>query len=236
MGKFHSLDVGNTLAATDRKSAFLKIAEGQTLILRFFPPVNADGNIFTKNTNHFGLEEDDKAAAFGCLNEHGNGNCPLCKVAYYLIDSGNKSFVKVGKEIKASNNWYAQVLNGKRTDSTIEWSGPYLMRFSKTGADAITAIIRTQATMGEAFITDPEKGKPVLFTRTGSGFDTRYSATVAADPVNMDDAMPGWEDAAFDDIPGKLDIKVRTPEQMIAAAAAAHSLDWETILKEAGVS
>ena len=253
MGKFHDIDVEATLKATERKSIYLSVAADSDKLLRFLPTVNDDGNLFALNINHFGLEEDDRGVAYGCLNEHGEGNCPLCKVAYFLMDSEEKGHEKVGKTIKPSNNWYAQVLDGRSVPvkdkegsvvlnkngapvSEIKWFGPYLMRFSKTGADSVSAILRAQVRAGEKFITDPKNGKAVVFTRTGTGYDTKYTAITAGDPVNLDKVFPTWKEDAFDNLLEKMEIKLRSSQQMIAAAVAAHSLDWETILAEAGVA
>ena len=252
MTKFHEIDVEGTLKSTERNSIYLKIAADSSLKLRFFPPVG-DGKLFTLNVNHFGLEDDGRSVAFGCLNAHGEGGCPLCDIHAALYASDDKHWNKVGDKIKPSTNWYAQVLQGrdvevkddngdlvlgedKRPLMTTEWVGPYLMRFSKSGADEINDIIRNQKAAGEPYITDHKKGKPVVFTRTGTGFDTDYSAMPMSDPLPLDKAFPEWRNRAFPNIYDKLDVKIRTPEQMIAAATTAHALPWAEVMKEAGLA
>ena len=239
MAKFYDMDVDATMASTEKESIFLKCNPDSDLLLRFLPPVHP--SLYYLNVNHFGLQEEgddgkERAVAYGCLNVHGDGDCPLCKVWKHLLNLDTKESKKLANEIKPSRNWYTQVLNGVMDkDGKLVWQGPYMFRLSKTGTDAISDILSAQRKTREPFITDPKKGKPVVFKRKGAMLQTKYSAVVSADPVDLNKVFPSWEKDAFDDLEAQLDIKIKTPEQMLAAAKAAHSADWDTILKEAGV-
>jgi hypothetical protein len=244
MSGFFNLNLDATLESTAKKSVFLNIPADTTFRLRFLPPTNANGSLFTMNTNHFRLEdEEEKSIAPACLKVHGNGKCPLCDIVSYMFDTKDKALGKVAREIRASNNWYAQVLqavqSGEDKDGNPVWvyRGPYLMRFSKTGTDAIAAILKAQRMAGEPFIVDPKKGKDILFTRTGTGLSTEYSAMPTGATNDLDTIFPGWKDALFPDVTKELGIRLLTGEQMVAAAQRAQgSIDWSKVIAESGVT
>jgi hypothetical protein len=233
----YKLNLANTLKSAEKKSMFLSVGENETLRLRFAPPVMDNGSLFLLTTTHFRLQEGDKGVAYGCLRTHADQPCPLCDVAYFMMDNGDAAEKKVGREIRPSNNWYAQVWRAdKQDDGSLTYSGPYLMRFSKTGTDAINDILRNQQRGGMPFICDVEKGQDILFSRTGTGFDTKYSALATGEVADLNSIIPGWEDKLIKDIPGTVDTRIKTPEEMVQAAVDAHpQIVWDEVLKSAGL-
>lgn len=232
----YKLNLANTIKSTEKKSLFLSIGENETLNLRFLPPTLENGSLFLLTTSHFKLAEGDKGVAYACRRVHKDEDCPLCSLAYHLMDNGDAAEQKIGKEIRPSNNWYAQVLRGdEQEDGSLKWTGPFLMRFSKTGVDALTEILRNQIRVKQSPFCDIEKGQYVAFTRTGKGFDTKYSAYPSGEVVDLNEIYPEWEDKIIDDIEGALELKHKDPQEMIDAAVAAHpQVDWDSVAKEMG--
>jgi len=244
MSDFFNLNLDATLETTAKKSVFLNIPADTTYRIRFMPPTQSNGALFVLNTNHFKLQdEEDRGIAPACLKVHKDEPCPLCEVVDYMFESDIAAFKKVARDIKASNNWYAQVLLAKRGEDTKEgtptweYTGPHLMRFAKTGTDAINSVLKAQRAGGEPFICDPKKGKDVLFSRTGTGLQTKYTAMPTGEQNSLDKIFPKWKDTIITDITKELSIRFLTGPQMLAAAQRAHKeLDWAKILKESGVT
>lgn len=240
---FFNLNLDTTLDTTAKKSIFLNIPADTSYRIRFLPPTQANGSLFVLNTNHFKLQDDeDRGIAPACLKVHKGEDCPLCEVVDHMFKTGDKKLEKVAKEIKASHNWYAQVLLAKRGEDdkdnnpTWEYTGPFLMRFAKSGTEAIIAVLKAQQAGGEAFICDPNKGKDVLFTRTGTGLKTKYTAMPTGDPNKLDKIFPGWKDKLITDMTSELGLRFLTGPQMLAAAQRAFKeLDWTALIRESGV-
>ncbi len=237
MAQNFKLNLANTVKSTAKKTAFLTIGENETFRLRFLPPTLDNGSLFFLTTNHYHLkEEDDKSVVYACRRTHQDEPCPLCDLAYHLMDNGDKAEKKMGKEIKPSNNWYAQVMLGEEDENEkISYTGPFLMRFSKKGADALTAILKVQQRSKRPFFCDEKKGQDIDFSRDGKGFDTTYTAMATGEVVDLNAIVPEWKTKQMPSIEKVCDLKHKSPDEMInAAMLALPSLAWADISNELG--
>lgn len=232
-----NLNLAATLKTTEKKSDFLKVAPDTTVILRFLPPTLPNGSLFHLSVAHFGLEsEDGKGTQVACLKEHADEPCPLCKLSYHLQDNGDKTEKKIGKDIKPSKNYYAQVLLREEVEDfdpenpEYKYTGPYKMRFSQTGVEEIQGILKGQQQARQPFACGIEDGSDIAFTRTGSGLDTKYKAMPTGITTPLSKIFPKWEEKIFKDLPGEVDSQLVSSEEMIALAVGSYpSLDWEEI-------
>lgn len=223
------LNLAKTIATTAKDGLFVDIKPDSVTRLRFLPPTLDDGSLFYLNVNHFGLKSDeDKHIAVACGDVHRDGDepCVLCALHSFLKADGEE---EAAKNIRAANNWYAQVLVGsKDVDGNLVYSGPKLIRMSKTGADAIIEILKMQEAADDDYCCDPHNGQDIMFSRSGSGLQTKYSAQAMGKKNNLDDILPGWESKLLD-IPEKLDMKAWSNDDMLAAAVRSlgDAVDWE---------
>jgi hypothetical protein len=217
--------------ATRKKTVFWDLKPDTTTRVRVVPPLTEDGLIFTKATNHYGVEnEDGFNIAPACLNEHGDGDCWLCRLVNYLFSTGDKGDENIAKRLKANGKWYIQgfVWDGEKYD------GPYLVGLSKTTADKVNDIFDQLEAVGDPDFCDPDEGRDLVITRTGSGFSTKYSVMPGSKIMALDDIVPGWEDKVFHDVIEKIDPRIMSNEDQRAAVVRTlgDSIDWETIDKE----
>lgn len=228
----YGVNVEATINSTKKKSKFVNIAADETLRLRFMPPTNPGGSLFMLHANHFKLEDGDRKVAPACNNEHADGGCFLCKLSWFLKDNGDKGEKKISEDIRRADNWYAPVSVATK-DANGEWvyAEPKLMRFSKTGTEAVTAILKAQQLSGDDFFTCHEKGQDIFFSRAGAGFNTKYSAVASGMKSALDDIMPGWEDKLISDVWQELDPRFKTNDEMKALAVGTfpNDIDWDKV-------
>lgn len=225
------LNLSKTIATTARDGLFFDIKPDSRNVLRFLPPTQENGSLFFLNVNHFNLKSDeDKGMALACGDVHRNDgdDCYLCKVAEWLKRTGEDD---IAQKIRPSKNYYAQVLVGSK-DAEGQWtfSGPKMVRFSQTGADAIIEILKAQELVDDDFACDPHNGQNIVFSRNGAGLQTKYSAQAMGNKNDLDEIFPGWESKLLD-IPEKLDMKIWDNDEMKAALVHTFGdvIDWDAL-------
>lgn len=221
--------------ATKKKTIFYDLKPDTTTRVRVVPPLNEDGLIFTKATNHYGVQnEDGFNIAPACLVEHGDGDCWLCNLVNYLYSTGDKGDEKIARDLRPSSKWYVQgfVWDGENYD------GPFLVGLSKTTADKVNDIFDQLEAMDEPFFCDPDEGVDLVITRKGSGFSTTYSVMPGNKKSSLDDLVPGWGEKVFADVIEKLDPRIMDAAAMRDAVVRTYgdALDWEVIDKEVPVA
>lgn len=220
---------------TKKKTIFFNFKGDTTTRLRVVPPMNEDGLIFTKATNHYNFKnEDDFGIAPACLCEHGDGSCWICDLVNYLDSTGDTGDAKIAKQIKASSKWHVQafVWDGEKYD------GPYLVGFSKGAADQVNTVFDQLDACESAYFCDPDEGFDLVVTRKGSSFtDTRYTVSPGNKATKLEDLVPGWGDKVWDDMIAKIDPRIMDAATMrqTTIRTFGDALDWEAIDKEVPV-
>ena len=247
MGITVPVNVQSTLDTTASKSMFLNVPKDGALRVRFLPTVDgSEGSLFALTSSHFRLKAEDgeKGIAVGCNKLHSPGQeCILCKVQEFLANSDDPLEKAVGdsrESIRASNNWYAQVLPAIPQDNKKFTYGELkLLRLPKTGATKVGKLLKVQHAAGEDFFTDENEGRDVMLTREDTGVQfTQYDAMVVGKPSALNDIRPSWESEIFSwpALWDALDVKIMSPEEQKACLMVSYpAFDWKAIFKGAGV-
>ena len=233
--KTYSVNRAKNKNALKKKTNFYALGEG-THRMRVVPPMNEDGLIFTKATNHFGFEnEDGFHIAPACQCEHGDGTCWICDLVNYLYSTGDSGDEKIAKKIKQSSKWHIQafVWDGEKYD------GPFLVGLSKGSADKVNDMFDQLEALGEADFCDPDEGLDLIITRKGTGMtDTRYTVGMGNKRTALDDLVPDWPGRVFTDVMEKVDPRMMDAKTMrqTAVRTFGDTLDWEVVDKEVPVA
>lgn len=216
---------------TKKKTIFWDLKPDTTTRVRVVPPLNEDGLIFTKATNHYGVKnEDDFNIAPACLVEHGDGNCYMCDLVNYLYSTGDKGDEKLARDLSGRSKWYVQgfVWDGEKYD------GPYLVGLSKTTAEKVNDVFDQFESLGEPDFCDPDEGVDIVITRKGQRLNTSYSVMPGNKKSALDDIVPDWADRVFSDVLEKIDPRMMTRAEQREAVVRTYgdALDWEIIDKE----
>ena len=236
----YKVNVKANLETTKSDSIFVDIKQDSTRRLRFLPPVNEDGTLFTKIVNHFKLKSDDdppRGMAVGC-NDHFKGEpCYYCALSKTLKKHGDKAEKKIGDDIRASARYYAPVLVAEKNEDG-EWEYEQkvkLVGLPKTAVDEISSILVQQQMVDDDYFCDADNGQDVLITRTGTGFNTKYKISLTgmkmplSDVIEDEDAVEGIDDVVeacsvnFQGYPEQRETAVRT---------FGDDLDWDALAEE----
>lgn len=247
--KVRKPNVKASAAATEIKRLFIDVPKDTTIQVRPLPLMvadNEDAILYTRAENHFKMKtEDGKGLALACLAVHGTDEtgdeCYLCKLSKVLVKYGDKLEKEIGKQINASPGFYLQVLRAEETgrdenDKPIfAYTGPYLLRLPKTGADAVTTIMANMDSAGDSDFTDPDEGQDLYITRHSK--TPWYSAERSGKSKKLDDIFPDWEKKIIEDVYGELGLKVVTYEEQkqIAMRTFGDRLDWEALADRFGL-
>jgi hypothetical protein len=235
------VNVKANVDSTRMDSIFVDIKQDSTRRLRFLPPPNEDGTLFTKIVNHFKLKSDDdppRGMAVGC-NDHFNGeDCYLCRLSKTLKKDGDKAEKKIGDDIRASARFYAPVLVAEKNEDG-EWvydQKVKLVGLPKTAVDDISALLVQQDMVGDDFFCDVEKGQDVLITRTGTGFQTKYKISLCGQKMDLNDIM-GEDVKEIEDVVEACNVNLVSNDEQRAAAVRTYGddLDWDALAEEYGL-
>lgn len=232
------VNVKANVEVTQANSPYLDIKEGMTVRVRFMPPSNPDGSLFTKIVNHFRLKTDDsppRGMAVAC-NQHFNDEpCYLCNLSQVLKKHGDKAERQIGDDIRASARFYAPVLVAEKTpEGNWEYFAVKLLGLPKTAVEDITAILVQQDVAGDSFFCEAEAGQDMMITRTGTGFNTKYRAALTGVKNNLDEVYPKWADKYIEDVQGEMNLTFLGVEEQAEAARRTFGddLDWDALASE----
>lgn len=190
-------NVDRTSKGTAKKNVYFDIAPGQTVLLRFTPTSNENGDLFFESSQHFKFTHGGEKRAFACLNVHQNEKqeaCPICEAlekAEELLDK--KEFKKLNSLHKGSQRWHAQIV-----PVPAEGAEPptmsYVIGLSQTTAQKVARILKRQKDMNQPLLNDVDNGEIISIERIGSGFDTEYDVQSTGVRVSLDKVFPGWEE------------------------------------------
>jgi hypothetical protein len=210
-------NVDRTVRGTASNSVYLDIKPDSSLLVRFTPTSNEDGQLFFESSQHFRFKEDGEKRAWACLNVHGDGTetCPICEyldVAEEVLESAGKQLVK---DHGASNRWHGQVIplypeGVEAADRT------FILGLSKTTAQKVSKILKLERDTKQPLLTDPDKGQAIQISREGAGFNTKYEVLPSGVRTSLDDLLPGWE-KKFLNVEKALKLRVVSREDLLAS-------------------
>lgn len=214
---------------------FVDVKPNTTRMIRFLPP--ASPTLFVQSANHYKIKDQDgRGIALACLRMHGTEEsgtaCWVCDLIEYLTNSGLKANEQIAKDLKAGLKDYAQVCVGEQqADDTWKYDKVQLLGINSKGGQAVLDVGKRQKLIKQPLFCDADNGRSVLITRTGSGFNTTYTAQACDTPESLDSIRPTWVDEYFHDMTAALDLKVYTRDMQRAYVKLtfADRLDWDAI-------
>lgn len=236
--KGFKVNVKSNVNSTKTDSIFLDLKEDEARRVRFLPPNRADGALFTKVVQHFKLKTEDdppRGMAVACNHHYKDEDCYLCNLSKILKRDGDKAERKLGDDIRPSQRFYAVVLAAERNEQgEWEYSGPKLLGLPKTAVEQVNGILLAQDMSGDDFFCDVDNGQDIIITRTGKGFQTKYSAQATGQKNDLNVIFPDWEDKFIEDMDEALGLNHVSNEDMRAAAVRTYGddLDWDTLSEE----
>lgn len=220
---------------------FIKMKEGESMMLRFLPAPKEDGILFYPATNHYGLKnQDGKDLAIACLHQHGTKDtgkdCVICKVVKYLADNSDYD-EEIYKRLTPSTRYYTQVLVANIVDKKVrDWTAPKLIAWSKTAAGNIQTVFENQEKFGDPVGYDIDEGQALIVTRTGTGFATKYAAERTGKVVSLDEIRPTWGDEFMEDLYAEIGLNVATATQQMAyLRISIPTVDWDQVFADLGL-
>lgn len=224
---------------TKTDSIFVDVKQDSTRRVRFLPPANEDGSLFTKVVNHFNLKTDDsppRGMAVACSSHHKDEDCYLCNLSRVLKRNGDKAEKKIGDDIRGSQRFYAPIILAERNeDGEWEWEDRVrLIGLPKTAVEDVSSILIQQDQVGDDFFCDVEKGQDLLITRTGTGFNTKYKVSASGVKMDLNEVLPDWEEKFIEDVVAECNPNYMTNEEMREAAIRTYGddLDWDALATE----
>ena len=212
-------NVDRTVKGTARKSNFLDIKPGTTVLLRFTPTSNEDGQLFFESSQHFKFLEDGEKRAYACLEMHGDGSilCPICDALERSQEVLGKTISKsLIKDHGASHRWHAQVIPIRPEGVEIAEQS-YVVGLSKTTAGKVSKILKLERDTRQTLLTDPDEGQAIQIERnSATGFNTRYEVLASNVRVKLDTLLPGWDDI-FLNVENTLKLRIETREDLLAS-------------------
>lgn len=239
--KGFKVNVKSNVNSTKTDSIYLDLKEDEARRVRFLPPNRVDGALFTKVVQHFKLKTEDdppRGMALACNHHYKDEECYLCNLSKILKRDGDKAERKLGDEIRPSQRFYAVVLAAEKDeDGNWTYSGPKLLGLPKTAVEQVNAILLAEDMAGDDFFCDVEKGQDLIITRTGKGFQTKYSAQATGQKNNLSEVFPEWEDKFIEGMDDALGLNFASNETMREAAVRTYGddLDWDTLTAEYGL-
>lgn len=240
--EFFKLNVKAQIKDMGNKGMFRKPGEDQTMAYRIAPPVNADMKIvFHRVKQHWGLQDaDGNNIAVANLGVHGTDETGredyIEKVSKAFKGSKSKMLNDIGDNLRGNNIYHAQGFEViKQDDGSFKYEQElsFLSVPVTASTDITENILQKQEFMNSPLATDPEKGQPVLLTRTGKGFKTKYSAAQSGLVESLDDVVPGWLEKLKDDVLDACNLKIYMPEKQREIVRTSYpDLDWESLEDE----
>ena len=226
------VNVKANMEVTASDSIYVDIKQDTTRRLRFLPPVDDSGRIFTKIVNHFKLKTDDdppRGMAPACLRHFKDEECYLCDLSESLKKSKDKNERALGDEIRASARYYAPVVVAEKNAEGVWEYGDRvkLVGLPKTGVDDVNAILLQQDMVGDDYFCDEENGQDLLLTRTGFKYQTKYKPSATGIKMPLEKVMPDWEDKQIKDVAEVSRLKFLTYEEQEEAARRTFGDDVE---------
>lgn len=181
------IDKINKKLRTLGSGKFLKLQEGNNK-LRILPKLDDSGVFWVDLTQHYGFKDDERGRAYACLKAMKGKDCPICQFVDAILKEGGEDNTKLARELRANTTHLMNVVD--RSDNT--------MKIFSCNAKMLRGFLNyvTDEEYGEG-VLDPESGYDFTITRTGSGFQTRYSdprISPKEKPVGVED----WEDKLHD--------------------------------------
>ena len=225
------------------KGKFRKPGVDKTMIFRLAPAVTEDGVIFYRAFNHWKLQDQDgNNIALADLGIHGNDETGrqdyVMEFAKALMGTSSKMLKEIGDKVKGNNIYHAQGFEvTKQEDGTFKYDQELsFLSIPVTPSNMIIDIIKRQQFMNEPDLTDADAGQPVLISRTGKGFDTRYSADRSSQVTPLEEMVPGYRDKLVVDVYDALGLKVYTRDvQKQIVRMSYPELDWDMLEGEMGL-
>jgi len=211
------VSVDRTNKSTEGRGLYLDIPAGGSIQVRFTPTSIATGELFFESSQHFQFKQDGEKRAWACLNVHGEGSCPICQTLLKLVEQlGENGAKEYLKKHNASNRWHAQVIQvpaegGDKPSQTV------ILGLSKTTAQKISAILKSERDNRLPLLSDPDKGQAIIVSRNnGTGFATRYEVMATGLRLSLDDLFAGWEEK-FLDLEKALKLRVADRATLVAS-------------------
>lgn len=229
-----TIDPAQNQKLTDRKTLFFKFPVGNTT-LRVLPRFDGASTIFAKSVLHYTVKTKDlqRNIAPACLEEHGKGDCYICKFTEWMKAQEDAVLQEIGDGLYPNNGLSVQAFV---LDATKAWAGPYLVGIGAKLATEMSNLLVMANDNDIPYFCDPEMGEAVVVSRTGTGkFDTKYQLMQTGKRASLDTIIPDWEKRIFKDLWKKLDVKVLTAvEQKEALMRTFPDLPWKEITKAIG--
>lgn len=243
MAQTFKLNVKANIANMSAKSKFRKPSPDSIMIYRLAPSVTEDGIIFYRVRQAWKLQDQDgNNIALADLAVHGNDKTGredyVMEFSKVLMAADSKMLQDIGTAVRANNIFHAQGFEvEKQTDGSLKYEQNLsLLSIPKTAAEAILEIVQRQQFMNEPTLEDIEGGQPVLLTRTGKGFDTKYSAERSGQVLDLNIAVPGFQDKLEEDVLGSVNLKIYTREMQKQIVRMSYpDLDWDKLEGEMGL-
>jgi hypothetical protein len=212
-------NVDRTVKGTARKTVFFDIKPGTTVLLRFTPTSNEDGQLFFESCQHFKFLEDGEKRAFACLEMHGVDDtvCPICDALERAPEVLGKNAAKsLIKDHGSSNRWHAQIIP-IRPEGVEAAEQSYIVGLSKTTAGKVSKILKLERDTRQVLLTDPDEGQAIQIERnSATGFNTRYEVLASNVRVPLDTLLPGW-DEKFLNVEKSLKLRIEDRETLLAS-------------------
>lgn len=143
-------------------SSFWSPQAGANLV-RILPPKEGSEDFFASGYVHYGVGPNNRM--INCIGE----GCPVCAEAEKLKKSKNKEDQKLASDLYRRERHYLNIIDRNSEDKAGE---PQIYGCGKTVLKQIIDII-LDPDWGN--ITDPETGRDITITKTGTGMKTEYS-------------------------------------------------------------
>ena len=173
--------------------------------IRFVPPLDEEGSSLSQFIAiglelkvHYNIGVNN--SAFICPQFLGKGPCPICdkvkvlRTAEKQADEADEELINTIKSLRGSTRYLFWMLDDEKPENGLQlYDAPASIQ------DGIMSISRNKKTKDIIDISDPDDGKALGFTRTGTGpMDTKYKSfsSEECDPITDEvlDAVLDFED------------------------------------------
>lgn len=152
--------------AKDQSSGnYLKIDDGESVVIRVLPPVGEMVYFFQQYGRHYPPGKDQTALTCLSFTTDGGLECPICELSNLAFRNGDRETAKDWR-VRKSYNMNVVVRNKHGDDELKRWT-PGVKIFTQ-----LYGIIGDED-YGEIYDVGPN-GQDVKVTRTGTGLDTTY--------------------------------------------------------------
>lgn len=175
---------GEELKSGGNQAGFFKIERGVDNMARLVPFINSEQEewLNIEYRHHF------IDGTIPCRKHFGEHDCPICNLSDYLENHGIQ---ELAGKLKAKNHFVFNVLS---KDSELQ--------LLECGSMLSTAIFSIFADEEYGNIADPKTGRYIKIRKSGTGFDTNYTALPSIkssplpkgiNPINLDAWLRGKE-------------------------------------------